>query len=958
MTNSKLVWIGILAALFLVPFVWADAASINASSARYFNQSEVSSSTAADQTNHNGGSLGRPTLSIAQGKDHRGLAFDGVGASYFTANNSASSVLNWGTNLHSHCVNFWVNTTTNSADADDAMFAAFVSGSAYQAIGVQSGNITVEGYGECGAGGQGTYNVTGLLNGQYHMITGSYNLTSTTMTLFYDGAVLGTRSWAPSSCITPTVHFGAIAPAFAAGAFVGSLDEMLIKNETCTAAVVTELYNGGTGLFYPFTSTPSSPAQNVTVFSSNSSFSSFETQEEDYWLNLTYNNTAANLSCTVDLAGLNSTPCVVHVSIMNGTSNNITAFRTRIKSPIVSVNSTGMLARINVSLIYGSGYRENLTLLNRTMNISHAFVLENVSFSTPIEETVIDNYRANVSRRFDLLQTNISLFYAGTRHAFSSLQSLFVNLSSINYTITNRSAFVDLIDVNNTARAFQWEITRRYANGSVLVTNTTVWNQSVLWAYLPGSVQRTLTAIEGSIVVINATMTKTESLAGISGVIDYLNVNRTAVLTVNSSTSSILQLNYTNGLINLSDVISNITAYFYVTFNGVQMNRSTATVTQQVYQMILTNCSASSVSTQRALNFTLKDELSLSVLNGTLAMNFVVWSGSMGYNRSYGFSYSNADFRSVCIFPNTTLTTQGRIQYEAVGYPTRNLYFSPFSISNVTQLYDLLLLRSNESSQITLNVIDELSKGVTGAVIRVLKYDVANNGENLTDTVITGVGGSGATYVVLNKQYRFEVFYNNILEMNQSFMVTQTTYTFKIIIGSIVNLDNFIALNGFSRNISCSNNSRTGSFIWTDGANAVDNVCLKVVNTTNGGWTVLSSDCSSNNTGVFNAGLYPINNTLVLAGIAYQGSRPWIVGTCEIDGRTTAPLSDLEGVFWSAMLLIIVVGVGFYKVPIALFMMIPWLLFVTTTHLLTIGYTALLGITAVLGLLIIWALKR
>jgi hypothetical protein len=292
-------------------------------------------------------------------------------------------------------------------------------------------------------------------------------------------------------------------------------------------------------------------------------------------------------------------------------------------------------------------------------------------------------------------------------------------------------------------------------------------------------------------------------------------------------------------------------------------------------------------------------------------------------------------------------------QYGATGYSSRSRNFLAFSIGVVSQAFQLLLLNSSAGASVSLSVVDELNAGVQGASIVISKIDLVSGNFSIVDVPTTGPGGTTSSTLELGQVYNFVIYTTDgLLRKNDTFTVTETSYTFKILLGSVVSLTNYINVLGLMQNLSCNNESRTLNFAWNDTSDVLDSVCLRVINTTSGSWDVAFSDCSSNVSGLFGSGPFPINNSFLGVATGYKGSDFWVIDSCSLDTNPDAGVFDKEGIFWSTMLLLVFASVGVIWSPmVAIVLIIGWFIIVIKMGLMALGYASVIAFVAVLGMI-------
>ena len=186
--------------------------------------------------------------------------------------------------------------------------------------------------------------------------------------------------------------------------FLGVIDELGIWNRSLNSTEISELYNSGNGLTYPFTTTPPTPTNTINFISQSPSnltaLTLFSTQ-----LNMSYkinnytggfNNTYLNYSVSVGLACIN---------VLNGTcirSNNTYQQLITYTTTGTSLNETNISFSLGENNAYPSIELINYTLFNqshieRTLGLNDLLVTEYVGFNSSINQQVYLEFMANTS---------------------------------------------------------------------------------------------------------------------------------------------------------------------------------------------------------------------------------------------------------------------------------------------------------------------------------------------------------------------------------------------------------------------------------------------------------------------------------------------------------------------------------------------------------------------------------
>ena len=139
------------------------------------------------------------------------------------------------------------------------------------------------------------------------------------------------------------------------------------------------------------------------------------------------------------------------------------------------------------------------------------------------------------------------------------------------------------------------------------------------------------------------------------------------------------------------------------------------------------------------INFTFKDEVSLSTINATITTSSFVYNISDGIGRSYLFSNitANPSYAFCLSPPNESLTLAPNMQYAATGYPQRTYNPSRIALSNTTTNKILYLLGAGDGSYVTFQIINAADQPLTNVSVN-LTRSISG-----TDTLI-GAGYSGS----------------------------------------------------------------------------------------------------------------------------------------------------------------------------------------------------------------------
>lgn len=186
------------------------------------------------------------------------------------------------------------------------------------------------------------------------------------------------------------------------------------------------------------------------------------------------------------------------------------------------------------------------------------------------------------------------------------------------------------------------------------------------------------------------------------------------------------------------------------------INNVTATRNPTIYSFVIAACSGDNATYFTAINFSLKDEMNDSLVEGDLDIDFVYWlSGNNLLNKSFDydedFVYSNYTF---CISPeNSTLYTNYQADSSATDYPQRRLYKNDVVITKTMSSQDLYLLKTADGMYVRFQTVDKYQNGISD--VRVLMEKSINSVYKSIEQSDTDDSGLVTFWVNPDDDYRF-----------------------------------------------------------------------------------------------------------------------------------------------------------------------------------------------------------
>lgn len=469
--------------------------------------------------------------------------------------------------------------------------------------------------------------------------------------------------------------------------FEGEIDEVFVWNRTLGQDEINILYNNGQGVGF-------GDEQQINLISPVDGLGSISSTIEFIMNATVIGNNITNISLYTNTSGTFS---IVNTSIFGDTSNNETSNLTESSIPEGTFLWGGQACFLNGECIFSEE--------NRTFSVDTIVPILDVTSPTGDQGTFSSG--ENLSLEWTIIEDNPDTCfydYAGSNTTVSC------SLNATNLTVTSSTALELTFHVNDTAGHSQ--------------------SQTINWTY---------SFVELS-VTFNENVTETSSQdfeLNLTTGENILSITSNLIYDGSSYLSTASCANNNCSLKNKLDIPlvtspSEIKAFFwnFTIFNGSDSNTVVSSTSQQnVSRIYLEQCNATFPT--EALNFTAYDEQNLSAISpyqfdGT----FDIWVGTGAVVRNNSFS-QNVTEMTLCLQPNVTMKTSSIINYdEEVNtslYTSRFFYFNNHSISNVTQLINLYLLKSSASTSFILKVQDQSLLPVTDALIEIHRFYPGDN---------------------------------------------------------------------------------------------------------------------------------------------------------------------------------------------------------------------------------------
>lgn len=256
------------------------------------------------------------------------------------------------------------------------------------------------------------------------------------------------------------------------------------------------------------------------------------------------------------------------------------------------------------------------------------------------------------------------------------------------------------------------------------------------------------------------------------------------------------------------------------------------------------------------------------------------------------------------------------IRYGALGYSTRFYTFNPSALESAL---NLTLLSTNTTTDVTITVKDEIGYAIEGATIKVLKYDVATNSYLINQILASNFEGQAQANLILENEY-----YKFIIEINgEEVYATEPTYVFSTTITFYVvtggdGFEQHFLVQGIYGNITFNSANNISTFTYDDTSNTATQGCLYIYEQS--AMTLINSTCSAGVAGSIQLPIYDTEgDTYLYKGYVTIGTENYLVATNIVSFSTPAEIGS-SGLFYLLIFELIMVGIGIYSLPIAIFL--------------------------------------
>lgn len=460
--------------------------------------------------------------------------------------------------------------------------------------------------------------------------------------------------------------------------------------------------------------------------------------------------------------------------------------------------------------------------------------------------------------------------------------------------------------------------------------------------------------------IITANISYDSSTIGVITAVLYYNNTQYTMTPTLSENSAIFTRTITAPQVPANQNIS-----FYINISATNSISSLTYQTQTYNQTVIAsnvyNCTTGTV----AMNITFKDEVSQAILgaNGSATLTWRLSTGS-SLEKSGSFTF-NANSIKICISANRTFYTDFFLNYDADGYVPRTYETSNTALTNVTQNINLYLLNDSLSTSFIVFLRDSTYAPVTSAIVEIQRYYPGTNTYSTVESLETNSEGKSiGHFVTEDENYRFKVYQGGTLvytsvptkifceltpctvTITLSSSVADTTASLLSELTSTLHYVEATSLisYGFSDTSTNAQGARLYVIDWGFGSSSQNVICNETTSASSGTLT-----CSLATAG---------NGTYLARSYVTRGGTEYLDRTLIVQKKSDAVSGiGIDGLFWSAFILLTVVMIGLYRPVIAVLFGVAGVVIISLLGIASIPPITIFAVI-VIGAILAWEMKQ
>lgn len=414
------------------------------------------------------------------------------------------------------------------------------------------------------------------------------------------------------------------------------------------------------------------------------------------------------------------------------------------------------------------------------------------------------------------------------------------------------------------------------------------------------------------------------------------------------------------GIVNNSNISFKWTFEFLESSIIVSSNSTERNV--NVSKIYLKQCNAG--TSPMFANITAYNETNRSLVLSAIDLTFDFWLGRGTVTKNYSYTSSTeTGSYAFCSTENQTLNASAKIIASATGFTKRTFYLNKERWNNLTTNISLYL--PSAGTNVIVEVKDSGLSPLAGYFVKVYRYYAENNTYIPIIKAKTDVYGQFVAKLIENEViYQFEFLdSNNVVQKRTSDLTVACRATICVLPFILEDTTNdterFQNITDYDWTFNYDNTTRTFTFTWNDVSGKSATNWLKVERYQWNGTSVACNTSSTASSGTLTCVLNNVNASYQAQVFRVVGSGEWRrIGYLSIEvGSISHVTYGTEGLFWSFILLMTMIAIGYYYPPVGVGLYLIGSLLLSYLKIIYMN-PAIFIAELVIGIAFIWAFAR
>lgn len=394
------------------------------------------------------------------------------------------------------------------------------------------------------------------------------------------------------------------------------------------------------------------------------------------------------------------------------------------------------------------------------------------------------------------------------------------------------------------------------------------------------------------------------------------------------------------------------------------------TISSSVQSLYDCSIAGSNSSSMVIYNFTLKNEVNETIINGDWQGSFIRYFSIRKTNNTFNFgTKSNITNVLICSSPATaSFFLDGIINYNGINIgqgifmqDPRQYYLVGESAGATIgqQNISLYLLDFVQANAVTFTVEDTSAIGIQNAILKIFRKNIGNNSYNLVAMGKTDNLGNTIIFVRQNDViYKAVVLFPNgeTIDFGDA-IFSAGAHTYTSTLGNpLTQLNDF---SGVATTITFDNTSKTFTATFFDSKGIISSGCYEVTKiNSNGNISVIYNICKLGTSGIFN--VYVGNDSATYYTALYGNGSPqniWQKFEQVVNNILAEFDLGSDGIFYAFIVTLTLIGLGLWKPEVAVAMSLLGVIISAMAGLWAISLTTLVAFL-ISGALLIWRINK